>query len=306
MEWTFPVMSAPPAEDDPSLDPGRFETLKAPLVGGGTAPSETIRPISIGEPGDSRPSTSGSQGSDFSFAPSSEADYDPFRLDRPTSPTSASHQAHQAHQAPPNFTDTDFPEIIDSADEDTYSRPSSVIKEGPGPDDRASSILDLDGPGPDEEDEIDDGTTTTTTTWNDSIIAGPPSSHRISVSDPEPFPTAFPSREFPGDVPDSPLPDVLPTIQYRPHSISRHGTEDEVQFPDPAPPSVESLMAGAEEGVLMGELDRLLGDFLDALSATGEALGKTRAGSGSGTGTGGGSGPGPETVEVRVGGSEGE
>lgn len=80
---------------------------------------------------------------------------------------------------------------------------------------------------------------------------------------------------------------------------------EEVQFPDLIPPSVESLAQGAEEGVLMGELDRLLGDFLDALSATGEALGKSRPGSGSGAGPG----HGPETVEVSVDGggvSEGE
>jgi len=67
---------------------------------------------------------------------------------------------------------------------------------------------------------------------------------------------------------------------------------------------VESLAQDAEEGVLIGELDRLLGDFLDALSATGEALGKTRPSSGAGFGRG------PETVEVGVGGggggSEGE
>lgn len=66
-----------------------------------------------------------------------------------------------------------------------------------------------------------------------------------------------------------------------------------MQFPDLVPPSVESLAQGAEEGVLMGELDRLLVDFLDALSATGEALGKTRPGSGGGRGL--------ETVEVGVG-----
>ncbi|BCR89603.1 putative serine/threonine protein kinase [Aspergillus chevalieri] len=345
MEWTFPAMGSQPADDNPSLDPSRFETLKAPLVDMGTTPSETIRPISIGEPGDSRPSTSGSQGSVFSFAPSSEADYDPFRLDRPTSP--ASQYPHQQyHHAPSSFA-TDFPEIID-ADEDTYDRPSSVIEEGPGPDDhnrpssvieegpgpddrpssiieegpgsddhdehehgpnRASSILDLDGPGPDEEDETE--ASTITTTWGSSTI-GPPSSRtsihtqRISKpsSDPfsEPFPTAISSREFPSEVPDSPLPDALPTATVR-HSAAV--SVEEVQFPDLIPPSVESLAQGAEEGVLMGELDRLLGDFLDALSATGEALGKSRPGSGSGAGPG----HGPETVEVSVDGggvSEGE
>ncbi|EYE96905.1 putative serine/threonine protein kinase [Aspergillus ruber CBS 135680] len=353
MEWTFPSMAAQPAADGPSLDPGRFETLKAPLVDMGTEPSETIRPISIGEPGDSRPSTSGSQGSVFSFAPSSEADYDPFRLDRPTSPTSQ-YPHQQYHHGPSGFDTTDFPEIID-ADAASYDRPSSVIEEGPGPDDhnrpssvieegpgpddynrpssvieegpgpddrpssiieegpgpddhdepnRASSIIDLDGPGPDEEDETE--TETITTTWGSRTI-GPPSrtsfhsrTHRTSnpTSDPfsEPFPTAIPSREYPDHAPDSPLADALPTATLRRRHAGSGGV-DGVQFPDLVPPSVESLAQGAEEGVLMGELDRLLGDFLDALSATGEALGKTRPGSGGGRGL--------ETVEVGVGGGGG-
>ena len=45
-----------------------------------------------------------------------------------------------------------------------------------------------------------------------------------------------------------------------------------VPFPFLVPPSADSLMEGADEPVVTAELDRLLGDFLDALSATGEAL----------------------------------
>jgi hypothetical protein len=45
-----------------------------------------------------------------------------------------------------------------------------------------------------------------------------------------------------------------------------------VYFPDLVPPRLEALTAGAEESAVTAELDRLLGDFLDALSATGDAL----------------------------------
>ena len=41
---------------------------------------------------------------------------------------------------------------------------------------------------------------------------------------------------------------------------------------------MESLAAGVEDGVLAGELDRLLGDFLDALAATGDAMNKATGG----------------------------
>jgi hypothetical protein len=45
-----------------------------------------------------------------------------------------------------------------------------------------------------------------------------------------------------------------------------------LNFPHPVPPSVESLTEGASDEVVTAELDRLLGDFLDGLAATGEAL----------------------------------
>src|SRR5699024_9528803 len=74
----------------------------------------------------------------------------------------------------------------------------------------------------------------------------------------------------------------LPTTRHYPRSLPNHRHVETIQFPDLVPPSIESLMVGADEGVLMGEMDRLLGDFLDALSATGEALSKTANVNGSG------------------------
>lgn len=275
MEWTFPMMGAPAEEAQPaaSADPSRFETLKAPLVEG-AVPTETIRPISIGEPGDARPSTSASDES--SFTVSSDADYDPFRLDRPTSPSGLSVSTHQRE---PNFG-SDFPEIID-------------LNEGEDEDDDEPPII-LDGPGPDEEDDDvvheddHDATATTTPSWHvENNTNTGPSHHRISQS--EPFPTAIPTREFPsfdttrlptgtpGDTPVSDSDSPLPTARHYPRSLPKHRDVETIQFPDLVPPSVESLVAGADEGVLMGEMDRLLGDFLDALSATGEALSKKTA-----------------------------
>ena len=275
MEWTFPMMGAPAEEAQPaaSADPSRFETLKAPLVEG-AVPTETIRPISIGEPGDARPSTSASDES--SFTVSSDADYDPFRLDRPTSPSGLSVSTHQRE---PNFG-SDFPEIID-------------LNEGEDEDDDEPPII-LDGPGPDEEDDDvvheddHDATATTTPSWHvENNTNTGPSHHRVSQS--EPFPTAIPTREFPsfdttrlptgtpGDTPVSDSDSPLPTARHYPRSLPKHRDVETIQFPDLVPPSVESLVAGADEGVLMGEMDRLLGDFLDALSATGEALSKKTA-----------------------------
>ena len=277
MEWTFPMMGASAAAEEvqpaASADPSRFETLKAPLVEG-AAPTETIRPISIGEPGDARPSTSASDES--SFTVSSDADYDPFRLDRPTSPSGVSVSTHQREPS----VDSDFPEIID-------------LNEGEDEDDDEPPII-LDGPGPDEEDDDvvheddHDATATTTPSWHvENNTNTGPSHHRISQS--EPFPTAIPTREFPsfdttrlptgtpGDTPVSDSDSPLPTARHYPRSLPKHRDVETIQFPDLVPPSVESLVAGADEGVLMGEMDRLLGDFLDALSATGEALSKKTA-----------------------------
>ncbi|KAH8427390.1 putative serine/threonine protein kinase [Aspergillus melleus] len=201
MEWTFPVMTAAAdgqENSDSAVDPARYDTLRAPVLE--LEPSATIRPSSIGEPGDSRPSTSASAKSSISI--SSDTDYDPFRFDRPAGSPEAS------------FDNNEFPEIIESSD---YAE-----------DDRSSV---LDGPGPDEEE-----------------------------SPQEPFPAAHP--------------EPLPTARREPPLTARPGIES-IQFPTLLPPRSEVLIEGAGEGEVTAELDRLLGDFLQALSATGEALAKT-------------------------------
>ncbi|OJD12370.1 STE/STE20/YSK protein kinase [Emergomyces pasteurianus Ep9510] len=54
----------------------------------------------------------------------------------------------------------------------------------------------------------------------------------------------------------------------------------QLDFPHPAPPSVESMMEGASDEVVAQELDRLLGDFLHGLAVTGETLVRTDVGRG--------------------------
>lgn len=44
------------------------------------------------------------------------------------------------------------------------------------------------------------------------------------------------------------------------------------EFPEPVPPSIESLTAGASDDVVNAELDRLMSDILNGLAVTGEAL----------------------------------
>lgn len=321
MEWTFPSMATPASQEKPptaAADPGRFETLRAPLVSGLAAPSDTVRPVSIGEPGDDeddivvegdddnndgdydeddddeiidldvedRPSTSHSMES--SFTVSSEADYDPFRLDRPTSPSGVS-----TTNRAPSVIENDFPEIIDTG---------STTGDD---DDQYPTILD--GPGPDEEDSdtvawsSDDGQTAVPTpntaiTINDNSSSSNGgsskrnSAKRVStasvISTSEPFPTAIPSNA-PTTPYDSPVADTTSRIsRTRTRGQRPRDGIEAVQFPDLIPPSMESLAAGVEDGVLAGELDRLLGDFLDALAATGDAMNKATGGAGVGAGAG--------------------
>ncbi|PLB37821.1 putative serine/threonine protein kinase [Aspergillus candidus] len=241
MEWTFPSMggSADADQDsqgnDVAVEANRFSTLKAPLPP--LEPSETaIRPLSIGEPGDARPSTSNSAKS--SFSASSDTDYDPFRLDRPPSLSGD------------KFAPDDFPQLLDSADHDAQSRSSVIVEDGPGPDEEDDVI--------EEEDErqLDwQSNTTATTAASDAADPG---------SDSEPFPAAL----MPTDEAADPTP--LPTARRVPHIV------EPVYFPDLVPPDAYALAANGQEGTMKAELDRLLEDFLDALSATGEGLARTR------------------------------
>ncbi|KAL6235302.1 hypothetical protein BDW75DRAFT_250937 [Aspergillus navahoensis] len=278
MEWTFPVMttsaddnhvsprSSSFAEDDE--DPSRHDTLKA----------SDAKSNNIGEPGDSdrdisRPSTSASVQSNVST--SSDTDYDPFRFDRPPTPPEGTPQSKQQQQ----FMTHEYPELLTSVGYNRYSR-SSIIE----------------GPGPDEEEG-------TTPVWQNNDTATGPPSHpqmpmQMQMSYSEPFPTAIPHKDprmraFPGIGITPTSTDFEPghgsgyeplqTARYNPASLhipsSIEGMSP-IKFPDLVPPRLEVLMESAEESATTAELDRLLGDFLDALSATGTALSMTKVSAG--------------------------
>ncbi|KAL4747634.1 hypothetical protein BDW72DRAFT_206336 [Aspergillus terricola var. indicus] len=274
MEWTFPVMTTSADDDHVSPRnsssaeedgyPSRHDTLKA----------SDARSNNIGEPGDSdrdisRPSTSASVQSNVST--NSDTDYDPFRFDRPPSPPEGTPQSKQQQQ----FLNHEYPELLTSVGYNRYSR-SSIIE----------------GPGPDEEED-------TTPVWQNNVTTtAPPAHHQMSMpiqmSYSEPFPTAIPHKDprmrpFPGIGITSTNTDSesghgsrfepLHTARYNPttlHIPSSIEGMSPIKFPDLVPPRLEVLMDGAGEAATTAELNRLLGDFLDALSATGSALSRTK------------------------------
>ncbi|KAL4920116.1 kinase-like domain-containing protein [Aspergillus aurantiobrunneus] len=244
MEWTFPVMSTSTDDETTSVGSHAEESSRSDTL---KASNPKINP---GEPAAdiSRPSTSASVQS--SISTSSDTDYDPFRFDRPPTPP----DGVPTQQQP--FIDHDYPELLSSLDHNTSARTSM-----------------LEGPGPDEEED-------TTPVWQNNIQAtGPPPPYS------EPFPTAIPhkdmslSRPFPTATDE---PEPLHTARYKPAVTAAEGIDQPINFPSLIPPRLEALMEGAGEATVTAELDRLLGDFLDALSATGEALSRTKVSAGSG------------------------
>ncbi|KAJ5773887.1 hypothetical protein N7457_008783 [Penicillium paradoxum] len=108
------------------------------------------------------------------------------------------------------------------------------------PDYESSGVLD--GPGPDEES-------------HPTLKEQRSSFEEISEPGSPVFETI---RNVRHDVPE-PMPQV-------------EGDKRAIPFPALIPPSGPSLMEGVDDGLVTAELDRLLGDFLESLVATGEAL----------------------------------
>ncbi|KGO42857.1 hypothetical protein PEX1_007970 [Penicillium expansum] len=232
MQWTFPVMGSVP--ESQTYD-DRHDTLRAPLPE--VKPPPPSQPLSIDEPGDSRPSTSASNTSD--------SDYDPFRFDRPTTPEGAN-SLHHSH-----FFDTELPAMMELAGYSEYE---------------ASDVLD--GPGPDEESHPVWKEHSRTSSYEDSMTA-----LRTAVPIPQ-TPTASSVTSGPVSEPGSPVFETMRNVRHDTSEIPMLQAEDEGPIPFPAlnPPSAASLMEGMDDGVVTAELDRLLSDFLESLSATGEAL----------------------------------
>ncbi|KAJ6126964.1 hypothetical protein N7523_002576 [Penicillium sp. IBT 18751x] len=276
MDWKFPSFAPPPEpEDEPEAKAEETPTPAAsaseepfqaekratmqwtfPVMGAETsdavnsdrydtlrAPLPGIQEQNHDTPVESRPSTSASNKSTMS-----DSDSDPFRFDRPKAPQASLHQPN------PSFGSA----LGDPSDEVEHD---------------SSGILD--GPGPDEEDQPE---------WSET-------SSVIDLND-VPLPTAVPVLDGPGESPiiasepgspvyEEPLQTARRDVVSMKMSQTDTAKEDEsdvLSFPHIVPPSVESLMEGIDDNTVTTELDRLLGDFLDALAATGDAL--SRAGPG--------------------------
>ena len=249
MEWTFPVMSSHEAMTEYT---DRHDTLRAPLpplsahLDSDDALRAPLPPNSahLEDPVDSRPSTSASN-----ISTASDSDYNPFQFDRPTTPQGRSTAASSRN---PSIDSTAH--ILSSASGDfDYPDNTSVA---------------LDGPGPDEE-EPDPLWQNNTEVYDPNNI--PPLHTAIPRTDN--IETSTPISE-----PGSPVYEDLPTARQEivsQRSPVKETSSNVITFPRLVAPSALSLMEGADDAIVSAELDRLLGDFLDALSATGEALSQT-------------------------------
>lgn len=207
------------------------------------APVQDLKEEQTDDSGYSRPSTSASNKSTMS-----ESDYDPFRFDRPRTPPAQTQQ-----------TDSSLRESLQALVDDTFGDPE---EHGPGI---------LDGPGPDEWDHP---------LWKDNTHVFdsdniPPLNYNTSERDGLEESPLGPSE------PESPFPEALQTIGRDELSQATTAGETDpgvIVFPEITPPSAESLMEGADDAVVEAELDRLLGDLIGALSATGEALSRAQPG----------------------------
>lgn len=170
----------------------------------------------------------------------SDSDYDPFRFDRPTTP--------QGH--PPN-TGNSFDSGLTAA---TESSADGDYENGGM----------MDGPGPDEEDTSD--------------LA-------VDPDDMTPLPTAIPIHD---DITSTPVSE-LGSPAFEDTQTARRGDHlsgmtakaphvEAIPFPALVPPRAESLMEGVDDATVTTELERLLDSFMDALSATSEALGRVEVG----------------------------
>ncbi|KAF3484030.1 STE/STE20 protein kinase [Arthroderma uncinatum] len=244
--WTFPVMTAGddgPGDDGPGDEP-IDETVHAGTPSDWSSDNESttaeamfplqhsprIRNRSIGEPGhrtmesESRPSTSDSMQSSVS-----DADYDPFRLDREsTVSVPETHTQRQPLAKAPPIKEPDYP---------YYHRDFDYGNNHPGPNTLSNGY---------EESHVG--------SFPESIVLRNGHVPRASIarSERSSLYTQNGTEAF------SPPATIVNTASPR--------------FPEPRPPSMESLMEGASDEVVTAELDRLFGELMHGLAATGEAI----------------------------------
>ncbi|KAJ5643296.1 uncharacterized protein N7484_005803 [Penicillium longicatenatum] len=271
MDWKFPVFKntededvkkeEPAPEAAPAPEPAQEEPFQAekratmewtfPVMSDevsndtNTDQYDTLRaplpPLQPVEESDiSRPSTSASN-----LSSASDSDYDPFRFDRPTTP-----------EGPPSKSSSRA-QSFDSTNSFALSKGGDFEF----PDDRSVS---LDGPGPDEEEPHP--------LWNENTeIIDPNNIPPLDL----PLPRDVDKVSTPVSEPGSPVYDDPPTIRQAAiarDSATKRPDSGVIPFPVLVPPSAESLMKGADDAVVLAELERLLDDFLDGLTATGQAL----------------------------------
>lgn len=264
MDWKFPTMMQP-AEDDeepkgtetytqterratrdwkfPVMTPDVDDSQHTPTD---DAISETIRPSHAQQP----PTTSFSHGSNKSSVDSTgesrpstatstvstTSEYDPFRFDRPPTPPTRSSSLHR----------TVYDTVAANLAKSGYSDESSV----------------LEGPGPDHEEPQP--------VWQEKDPS--------AVSYSQPFPPIISSK--PEESTSTSLVTTAPSVTLQTTLVESREASSSTNknngpafiFPDVQPPSAESLIAGADDSVVAAELDRLLGDFNEALNVTAEAV----------------------------------
>ena len=257
MEWTFPVMSEETTDSSGDADRNQgFRTAQGPFSPLRDEPTYESRNSISGEPGDARLSTTASVVIETDY----EHEHDLF---------------HNSDVARTPST-TSFDSENEQAEDPRSMQPSPVL-DGPGPDEEDTASVLRDG-SPEDADIF-----TTAVPAKDRVNAirkdkNQRHHHRQSSSY-----YYSPSESSTTDqrvaVPYSPLQTARPISQST-NVAARQGDDsgsdvvEAVPFPELIAPSVESMTEGADNGLVAEEMNRLLSDFLSALSATGNALAK--------------------------------
>ncbi|EEH11086.1 polarity-defective 6 [Histoplasma capsulatum G186AR] len=283
-EWIFPVMTAEeePRHEEPDtwadgsassrrIEPDDEMTKRLhPLQ----LPEFTQQPSGDGYL-DSRPSTATSTQSTMS-----DADNDPFRFDRPVTPPGEDAIDYDDELRNSFYTTSSldrFPAITDSVvytdfDEGTH-RSIYSYTEMPGPYQETSMVA---GPGS-RHGRAEGGADANGAAHGNGNTAASSAAAAAAAA-------AATDGDNDNDN------DVMNDGDGTETTSAVQSEMMPLDFPIPVPPSMESMMEGASDEIVVQELDRLLADFLHGLGVTGEALVRTEVGRGRQGGGAGSSG----------------
>lgn len=234
-EWKFPVMTQ-------EVDESQQDVTGTDTAGDTT--SETIRPSRVQPPSTTNFSHGGNNSS-----------FDSTVESRPSTATST--VSTTSDYDPFRFDRLPTPPTRTSSLRGAYyDNIAPNVTESSGYADYESSVLD--GPGPDHEDPQP--------VWQEKDRSVPYS---------QPFPPAVPSKPDENVPPSPSITSQTTAVESRESMLANRTNRPALPFPHIQPPSAESLMAGAEDSVVVAELDRLLGNFMDALNVTAEAVRST-------------------------------